>query len=121
MISPLGIAVLEHALEFDDARIGVAQIDLAFVAVQGLQVLDRVPGRAHSHALPDHPIQVHEHPIAQQLVELLLARRVPAGEDLEVAGLVRAVVVDVHARVLLPALREQVHDLLERVLLSLPT
>src|SRR4051812_38004481 len=101
------VALLEHHLELDDARVRVSQLDLACVPVERLELLDRVALGPDANALANCAIQVHEDPTAQQLVELLLARRVPTNEDLEVARLIRPVVVDVHLWVVAQTVREE--------------
>ena len=91
----------------------VAQGHGALEAVEDLEVLDRVPLDARPEALPDDAVEVDEPAGAQQPVDLVLARRVPAHQPLERGRLVGRVVVDVHPGVGLPRRRDQVDDRLE--------
>ena len=77
-------------------------------------VLQRVRLDAGAQPLPHHLQQVDEHLAAEQLVDLLLARRVRAHQPRERRRLVGGVVVDVHVRERAPALGDEVDELLER-------
>ena len=65
-----------------------------------LELLQRVALLADLQALSDHGVEVDEDVVAQQVVDLLLARRVLDGERPELGRLVRGVVKDVHLGVL---------------------
>ncbi len=66
--------------------------------------------------LADDLEQVNEDAAAEEVVDLVLARAVPAHEALERGGLVARVVVDVQARVALEPLVDEVDEVLERLL-----
>ena len=81
---------------------------------QLLDVLQRVRLDAGAQPLPHDLEQVDEHLAAQELVDLLLARRVRAHQPRQRRRLVGRVVVDVHVRERAPALADEVDELLER-------
>ena len=71
---------------------------VAHEVVERLDPLDRVALDRRAQALAHRPEQVDEDAAAQQPVDLVLARGVPAHQPLERGRLVRRVVVDVHLR-----------------------
>ena len=81
-------------------------------------VLQRVRLDPGAQPLPHDLQQVDEHLAAQQLVDLLLARRVRAHQPRQRRRLVGRVVVDVHVRERAPALADEVDELLERAPLT---
>ena len=93
---------------------GVAQVDLADEAVERLHLLDRVALDRGPQRLPDDAQQVDHHALAEQPVDLGLARAVAAHQPLERGRLVRRVVVDVHRRVVVEARHDPVDEPLER-------
>ena len=109
-----GLTGLQPRLEPDERPRRGRQIDVAREAVEGLQLLDRVALDRRAQPLPDHAVQVHEHPPAQQPVHLVLAGGVAAHQALDGRGLVRGVVIDVEVRVLRPTRHEPVDEVLER-------
>ena len=100
---PTVVASGEPAFVLDDRREAVG--DARAVArsrvapVELLELLDRVGALADAHALPHDGVEVDEDLVAQQLVELGLARGVLPDEPLERRRLVGRVVVDVHVGV----------------------
>ena len=90
--------VVEPALELDHRLVARARPRPARVKKNFSIVLQRVRLDAGAQALADDLEQVDEHLAAQQLVDLLLARRVRAHQPRERRGLVGGVVVDVHVR-----------------------
>ena len=88
-------------------------------AVELLDVLDRVARDRGAQGLARDAVEVDEHLAAQEVVDLLLARRVLAHEARERGALVGRVVVDVHAREAPAPLDDVVDELLEGALLGL--
>ena len=111
------VAVVEPALELDHGLVARADLGLPREE-QLLDVLQRVRLDPGAHALPHDLEQVDEHLAAEQLVDLLLARRVRAHQPRQRRRLVGGVVVDVHVRERAPALGDEVDELLERGLLA---
>ncbi len=99
----IAVAELERPLDHAQVRPRVLERDLASEPVERLERLDRVALHARPDGVADDGEQVHEALRAQQIVELLLARPVPAHQALERRWLVRRVVIDVHLRVALGA------------------
>ena len=126
--------VLQRRLERNQADRRVPQVHLPLVPAQRLEPLDRVALHPGLHALPDHPVQVDEHPEPEQVVHLvlasgepahqkadrLLARPVQLGQMVDRRRLVVVVVVHVQPRAHRAALGDEVDQLLERPLLALP-
>ena len=83
-----------------------------------LELLQRVAVLADLHALPDDGVEVDEHVVAQEVVDLVLARGVLDRQRPELGRLVRGVVEDVHAGVLGAKLDHAVDEPLERRLLG---
>ena len=98
-------------------RVIACQFD-ALEAVEGLQLLDGVALDRGQQPLPHDLVEVHEDVAPKQPVDLILARVVAAHELLEVAGLVRRVVVDVELRVRCQAVHDHVDAALEGCLLT---
>ena len=67
--------------------------------VERFELLDRIAARAHPQALLDHGVEVHEHVVAEQVVDGVFAHTVPGGQREQVGALVRGVVVDVQVGV----------------------
>ena len=65
VLGPLPLAELEPLLEGDDARSGVAQVDLALEPVERLHLLDRVALDRRAERLADGAVEVHEHASAE--------------------------------------------------------
>jgi hypothetical protein len=82
--------------------------------VERLEFLDRVAVRTHPHALLHHGVQVDEHVVAQQVVDLVFADSVARSEREQMGALVGRVVVDVHRRMLRPPLCDVREKLLQR-------
>ena len=101
-------------LDDTSAQRGLAQVLLARVAEERLEVLDRIALHAGDQRALDDRVQVDERAAAQQRVELDLARGVAPHQPLERGGLVRCEVVDVGAGVACARLRCEVHEALER-------
>ena len=114
----LAVAEFEPLLEGDDARARVAQVDLADEPVERLHLLDRVALDRRAQRLADDPEQVDQDSLAEQSIDLGLARPVAPHQALEGGRLVRRVVVDVQVRVALEALDEEVDEALERASLG---
>ena len=126
--------VLQCRLELDQAGRRLPQVHLPPVPAQRFQSLDRVALHPGLHALPDDPVQVHEHPEPEQVVHLvlagrepphqpahrLLARAVQLGEMVDRRRLVVVVVVHVQPWATRAALGDEVDQLLERALLARP-
>ena len=70
-----------------------------------LELLQRVAVLADLQALTHDRVEVDEHLVAQQVVDLVLARGVLDRQRPQLGQLVRRVVEDVHARVLGAKLR----------------
>ena len=104
-LRPFALAELEPLLEGDDARPGIAQVDLADEVVERLHLLDRVALDRCPQRLTDDAQEVDHHAFAEEAIDLGLARPVAAHQALEGGRLVRRVVVDVHRRVLVEACR----------------
>ena len=93
------VAGLDPLLEADDRLVAARHVGDAHEAVELLDRLDRVAVGRGAERLLDDAVEVDEHLLAQEVVDLLLARAVLAGEAREGRALVGGVVVDVHARV----------------------
>ena len=78
--------------------------------VERFKLLDRVRLLADPQPLPDHRVQVDEHPGAQQDVQLRLADSVTGGEPLQRRLLIWRVVVDVHTRVAAPPVEDVIDE-----------
>ena len=93
---------------------GIAQVDLAREPVEDLHLLDRIALHGGTQRLPDGAQQVDQDAASKQVVDLLLARAVPAHQPLQGGRLVWRVVVDVQVRVGTESLSQEVHQRLER-------
>ena len=87
-------------------------------AVVALELLQRVAVLADLQALADDGVEVDEHPVAQEVVDLGLARGVLDRQRPQLGQLVRRVVEDVHAGVLGAQRDDAIDELLERGLLG---
>ena len=105
--------VVEPALELDHGLVARADLGLAREE-ELLDLLQPVRLDPGAQPLAHHLQQVDEHLAAQQLVDLLLARRVRAHQPRQRRRLVGRVVVHVHLRELAPALGDEIDELLER-------
>ena len=85
--------------------------------VERFELLQRVRAAAHAQAAADRRVQVDQDPVAQQLVDGVLADAVAAREPEQRRPLVGGVVVDVHARVRGAALLDVGEEVDERLLL----
>ena len=111
------VARLEPLLVHED-RVA-AGLELGFARhEERLDVLERVPGMRVAQPLADDLEEVDEDAGAQEVVDLVLARAVPAHQPLERGRLVARVVVDVQARVARASLVDEVDEVLERLLLG---
>ena len=98
---------LEPVLVEDDRVVTRLQVGVP-LEVERLDLLQPVALVRDAKPLRDDLVQVDEHLVAQQVVELVLARAVLAGQPLQSRDLVRRVVVDVHRRIGRVALADQV-------------
>ena len=105
---------LDPLLEADDGLVAAGDVRGADEAVELLDLLDRVALGRGADRLPDDAVEVDEHLLAQEVVDLGLAGAVLAHEAGQRRALVGGVVVDVHARVAPAALDDPVDELLER-------
>ena len=78
--------------------------------VQRLELLDGVGPRADTQSAADDGVEIDEHAVAQQTVDIGLARPVSRRHRQQMGRLVRRVVVDVHVGMLHPL---QIHDVEE--------
>ena len=106
---PSATAALHHS----PARGCLPQILLALVTEERLEVLDGVALDAGQQRSLDDPVQIHERPAAQQLVELDFAGGVAAHEAFQGRGLIRREVIHVGVRVAPSSSDGQVDELLE--------
>ncbi len=111
------VARLEPVLVGNDAAGGVDDLGRSLAAVERLEFLQRIRLGPDPNGLPDYPIQVDEHPAAQELVDLSLPGRIGTRQILERVRLVWRVVIDVHIRIAIEPLDQEVDDLLEGTLL----
>ena len=112
-----GVAQFTEPGVFGDRRrrggdLAVAQL---VAHVERLQALDAVVFGAHPNALAHQGIQIDEHAVAKQFVDLLLADPVAARQPQQRALLVGRVVVDVHARITLAPLAHQGQEVAQRL------
>ena len=105
---------LDPLLEADDGLVAAGDVRRADEAVELLDLLDRVALGRGADRLPDDAVEVDEHLLAQEVVDLGLAGAVLAHEAGQRRALVVGVVIDVHAGVAPPALDDPVDELLER-------
>ena len=112
-----GVAQFTEPGVFGDRRRRGGDLAVAqFVAhVERLEALDAVVLGAHPDALAHQGIQIDEHAVAQQFVDLLLADPVAARQPQQRALLVGRVVVDVHARIPLAPLAHQGQEVAQRL------
>ncbi len=108
------LAGLEVGLEVVDGLRAAADLGRPLEAEELLDLLQRVARHRGAQGLARDPVEVDEHLAAQEVVDLLLARRVLAHEAGERGALVGGVVVDVHAREAAAALDDVVDEGLER-------
>ena len=108
------VAGLDPLLEAHDRLVAARYLGGALEAVELLDRLDRVAVGRGPQRLLDDAVEVDQHLLAQEVVDLLLPRAVLAGEAGEGRALVRGVVVDVHPRVPGAARDDPVDELLER-------
>src|SRR3990170_1940574 len=113
------IAIARPGLVLDDAEARLGDRALALGHVELLDALDRVRLDRGPDPLPHDLVEVHEHLAAQDPVDFVLTGRVALHEPLDGARLVAGVVVDVHRRVTLEALDDEVDEGLEGPLLTL--
>ena len=107
------VAGLDPGLEGDDRIVTTLHLGLALEAVERLDRLDRVARRRGAERLAHDPVEVDEHFLAQEVVDLALARPVLAHQPRERGALVGGVVVDVEARMAAAALDDPVDEPLE--------
>jgi hypothetical protein len=110
-------AAFERQLHRLQLRAHGAQIDVACEVVVLLELLDRVALDARTDRLPDDRQEIDEVFGAQQRVERLCPRDVPAGELLERGWLVVIEVIDVCVRMACDDVADDVTDCLEGRLL----
>ena len=108
------VARLDPLLEANDRLVAARHLGRALEPVELLDRLDRVAVGRGPQRLLDDAVEVDQHLLAQEVVDLLLPRSVLAGEAGQGRALVRGVVVDVHPRVLRTARDDPVDELLER-------
>ena len=113
----VAFAELEPFLEGDDARPGVAQVDLAVEPVEALEALDRVALDRGTERLANDTQEVDEDVPAKESIDLVLTGPVSAHQALQCRRLIRCVVVDVEGRISCQPLDDEVDQLLERHLL----
>jgi hypothetical protein len=90
-----------------------------FVAhVERFELLDRVGARADPQSSTHDRVEVDEHVLAQQLIDLRLAHAVPRGDAEQMGPLVGRVVVDVHARIPSPPLCDEFEEIEQGALLG---
>ncbi len=99
------VAGLDPLLEAHDRLVAARHLGGALEPVELLDRLDRVAVGRGPQRLLDDAVEVDQHLLAQEVVDLLLPRSVLAGEAGQGRALVRGVVVDVQARVLRDAAR----------------
>ena len=107
------LAVMQPVLVLHDAEAGPRHAALAVEAEEVLDLLERVRLDRGPDALADDPVEVHEDAAAEQPVDLVLPRRVALHQAFDGAGLVAAVVVDVHRGVPVEAVDDVVDERLE--------
>src|SRR6185503_10587409 len=112
------VARLEPRLEGDDGVVAALDARRALEPVERLDRLDRVARRGDAERLAHDPVEVDEHLLAQEVVDLALARPVLAHEPRESRALVGGVVVDVKPRVTEAPLDDPVDEPLEHSALA---
>ena len=112
VVEDLRVAPLEPVLVEHDRVVAGAQVGVA-LEVERLDLLEPVALVREAQPLRDDLVEVDEDLAAEQVVELLLARPVLAGEPLQRGDLVGGVVVDVHRGVGGAALADQVDHALD--------
>ncbi len=118
-VVPLGVAG-GHELVVDDDRVGgVGDRGVAGLHVEGLELLDRVGALGDPDRRAHHGVQVDEHALAQQLVDLVLTHPVAGREAEQGRGLVGGVVVDVQVGPALTALVQPADEVDEGLPLGL--
>ncbi len=94
----LVVAGLRPRLERDHGLVATGNLGGALEPVHLLHLLDRVALHRRPQGLLDDPVEVDEHLLAQEPVDLLLAQPVLAHQPGQRRPLVVGVVVDVHPR-----------------------
>ena len=113
------LTVLQPQFQCMAVDVCLSQLNVPCVAVELLEVLDRIPLDARPERLPRCGEQVNEEFGAQYTVYLVLAGRVPPHEALERTRFVRSEVVDVEVGMLRPAGHDRIDERLEDGSLSL--
>ncbi len=113
----LGPYVGEHGVATGGDAVGVAQL---VPHVQRLELLDRVGPLGDAHRVLHAGVQVHEHAGVDELGHLRHPDLVLLGEPPQRCRLVGGVVVDVHARMLLPPPVQVVQEVAQRPALRGP-
>ena len=110
---------LEPLLVGDGGVAAAGDVELLPLVAETLELLQRIARPALAQPLADDGVEVDEGLAAEEVVELLLARRILGGEPLEHRRLVLRVVIDVQVGVVAEPLVDEVDELLEHLLLLL--
>src|SRR5436309_1789213 len=94
----------QHSLEGLQGCRGIAKWYGTGEAIKGLHLLDRITLDGGSQALPNHPVEIHKYPCSQKPVNLVHTGSMPSGQVFDSRWFIGGIVVDMHVRVLLPAL-----------------
>ena len=113
------VARLDVALVLDDRRAAVLDLGVPVEAEKRLDLLEPVTRTDATQPALDHLVEVDEDAAPQQVVDLRLARAVPAHQPPERGDLVARVMVDVEVGVLGEPRADAVDELLERAPLGL--
>ncbi len=92
----------------------------AFWSVEAFDRLERVAVLAEAQAVTDDLKEINKHLVPEQRIHLVLAGIVARAQSSNRADLVRGVMVDVHAGVVLPSIEDPVHEAFEGQLFLLP-
>ena len=114
---PRRVALEQVIFEGDDRLIPLAHVRFTCEAVERLELLDRVAVLRLDERAQDDRVEIDQHVVAQQVVDLVLARRVVHRQPPQRGLLVGRVMVHVRVRVLAAMAHEPVDEPLERALL----
>ena len=119
LVEPPLVSRVEPVLVGHDAGRSVDDLGGAHAAVKRFQLLEGIGLCPHLDRLPDHAVKVDQGAPAQQPINLLLARRIDAGQLLEGTRLVGGVVIHMQVGIAIEPLDKEVHHLLKGALLRL--
>ena len=105
-----GIAEFQERLHLSQCLVGVGQRGIAHIAIERLKALDRIAFYARPQPLAHDREQIHKPLAPQQLIKLVLARRVAPHQSLQRGGLVGGEMINVQIRMKAQAIHHEVDE-----------